>query len=270
MVVPAKIRIGESITLARVKNWWAKDRKYYRHSCNADQVEHVFVNMENKAVEMFRRGELDIMNVRKPEVWETGLELPEVHRGYIDKYSLEANYACPPYGLYLNCSDKLLKNPDIRRGLAHSVNMGLVIDTLFRGNMRRLGSYMEGYGDLTLPLKAPEYSKKKAMEYFARAGYREMGTDGVLKNERGERLVVELTFADSSVLMTNVCSILRQEALKCGVDLRLDSLTYSVCSRKVLKNGIRRLCGRGRCRRRSHGCMKHFLPNWRMMPAEIP
>ena len=26
----------------------------------------------------------------------------------------------------------------------------------------------------------------------------------VLKNERGERLVVELTFADSSVLMTNV------------------------------------------------------------------
>lgn len=65
--------------------------------------------MENKAVEMFRRGELDIMNVRKPEVWETGLELPEVHRGYIDKYSLEANYACPPYGLYLNCSDKLLK-----------------------------------------------------------------------------------------------------------------------------------------------------------------
>lgn len=35
-----------------------------------------------------------------------------------------------------------------------------------------------------------------------------MGTDGVLKNERGERLVVELTFADSSVLMTNVCSIL--------------------------------------------------------------
>ncbi len=62
-----------------------------------------------------------------------------------------------------------------------------------------------------------------------------MGTDGVLKNERGERLVVELTFADSSVLMTNVCSILRQEALKCGVDLRLDSLTYSVCSRKVFE-----------------------------------
>lgn len=73
------------------------------------------------------------------------------------------------------------------------------------------------------------------MEHFARAGYREMGEDGVLKNERGERLVVELTFADSSTLMTNVCSILRQEALKCGVDLRLDPLTYNVCSRKVFE-----------------------------------
>lgn len=235
VVVPGKIRLGERITLARVKDWWARDRKYYRYSCNADQVEHVFVSLENKAVEMFRRGELDMMNVRKPEVWENRLELPEVHRGYIDKYSLEAAYACPPYGLYLNCSDKLLKNPDIRRGLAHSVNMGMVIDTLFRGKMRRLGSYMEGYGDLTLPLKAPEYSKKKAMEYFARAGFREMGEDGVLTNERGERLVVELTFADSSNLMTNVCAIIRQEALKCGVDLRLDPLTYNVCSRKVFE-----------------------------------
>ena len=235
MVVPGKIRQGERITLARVKSWWAKDRKYYRYSCNADQVEHVFVNLENKAIEMFRRGDLDMMNIRKPEIWEGKLELPEVHRGYIDKYSLEAGYACPPYGLYLNCSDGMLRNTDIRKGLAHAVNMGMVIDSLFRGNMRRLGSYMEGYGDLTLPLKAPEYSKKKAMEYFARAGFREMGEDGILKNERGERLCLELTFADSSHVMTNVCSIIRQEALKCGVDLKLDPLTYSVCSRKVFE-----------------------------------
>lgn len=56
MVVPAKIRIGESITLARVKNWWAKGRKYYRHSCNADQVEHVFVNMETRRLKCSAAG----------------------------------------------------------------------------------------------------------------------------------------------------------------------------------------------------------------------
>lgn len=235
VVVPGKIRHGERITLARVKDWWARDRKYYRYSCNADQVEHVFVSLENKAVEMFRRGDLDIMNVRKPEIWEGRLEVPEVHRGYIEKYSVEAGYACPPYGLYLNCSDRLLRNPDLRKGFSHAVNMGMVIDSLFRGSMRRLGSYMEGYGELTLPLKAPEYSKKKAMEHFARAGFRKMGEDGVLLNERGERLCVELTFADSSRMIANVCSILRQEALKCGVDLKLDPLTYGVCSRKVFE-----------------------------------
>lgn len=235
VVVPGNIRMGERITLARVKDWWARDRKYYRHSCNADQVEHVFVEMERKAVEMFRRGDLDMMNVRKPDVWEGALEVPEVHRGYIDKYRLEAAYACPPYGFYLNCSDRMVGNLDIRKGLAHAVNMDMVIDSLFRGSMRRLGSYMEGYGDLTLPLKAPEYSKKKAMEYFARAGYRTMGEDGVLKNERGERLCLDLTFADSSPMMVNICSMIRQEALKCGLDLRLDSLTYNVASRKVFE-----------------------------------
>lgn len=235
VVVPRKIRMGERMTLARVKNWWAKDKKYYRYSCNADQVEHVFINMDNKAVEMFRRGDMDMVNIRKPEIWEGKLEVPEVHQGYIHKYQLEAAYACPPYGLYLNCADPMMSNIHVRKGLSHAVNMDLVIDSLFRGTMRRLGSYMEGYGDLTLPLKALEYSKQKAMKCFAQAGFSIMGEDGILRNARGEKLSMELTFADSSHLMTNVCSIIRQEARNCGVDIRLDPLSYNVCSRKVFE-----------------------------------
>ncbi len=235
VVVPGKIRRGERITLARVKNWWARDKKYYRYTCNVDAIEHVFMNLENKAIEMFRRGEIDLMSVRKPELWEGKLELPEVHNGYIAKYSLRADYACPPYGIYLNCSDRLLGQLDIRCGLAHALNMQQVIATVFRGKMKRLGSYMEGYGELTLPLTAPEYDRAKAADFFKRAGYAQRDAEGILTNEQGQKLVVELCYADVSAMMSNVCALLRQEALKCGVDLRLNALNYNVCSRRVFE-----------------------------------
>ncbi len=235
VVVPGKIRMGERISLARVKNWWARDKKYYRYTCNVDVIEHVFMSLENKAIEMFRRAEIDMMTVRKPELWESKLELPEVHNGYIVKYSLRADYACPPYGIYLNCSDKTVAQTDVRLGLAHALNMPLVIESVFRGKMKRLGSYMEGYGDLTLPLTAPDYDRQKAVDFFKRAGYAQRGRDGILTNAKGEKLVIELCYADVSAMMSNVCALLRQEALKCGVDLRLNALNYNVCSRRVFE-----------------------------------
>lgn len=81
---------------------------------------------------------------------------------------------------------------------------------------------------------------------------------------------MELTFADSSHMMTNVCSIIRQEAMKCGVDIKLDPLTYGVCSRKVFEKGTRPLCGRGLWTRRSHVFMRRSPRNWRMTAGEIP
>jgi len=39
-IKPEDVKFGRSITLTRVKNWWAKDKKYYRYRFNADRMSY--------------------------------------------------------------------------------------------------------------------------------------------------------------------------------------------------------------------------------------
>ncbi len=50
---------GVSVTQTRVKDWWAKDRKYYKYRFNPNRIIHLVVRDESKAFELFRAGELD-------------------------------------------------------------------------------------------------------------------------------------------------------------------------------------------------------------------
>ena len=58
-VLPKDIVKGVSITQTRVKDWWAKDLKYYRYRFNPDKMVHTVIRDESKAFELFRAGELD-------------------------------------------------------------------------------------------------------------------------------------------------------------------------------------------------------------------
>lgn len=227
---------GRMITMRRVADWWAKDLKFFRNTCNVDSITHHFIDDENRAVELFRRGEIDAVTVHKPELWNEKLEIPEVHAGYIRRVNLETVYPKPPFGLFINAASGCMKSEDVRKGFHHAMNMGLVLDRVFQGDMRRAGSYAEGYGALTnTDVKAREYSPEMARKYFARAGYTRQGDDGILMNEKGERLVAELSYADMSDMMTVVSRLLKQYARVCGLDLKLDPMESSVCSRKVFE-----------------------------------
>ena len=42
------IHFGRSITFTRVKDWWAKDRKFYRHRFNVDRIHYRVVRLQEK------------------------------------------------------------------------------------------------------------------------------------------------------------------------------------------------------------------------------
>lgn len=224
---------GRALTLKRVKNWWAADRKYYRYSCNVDAITHHFFRSDTKAYEMFRLGQLDYLTVYKPELWEALLQIPPVLDGYVEMVSFTRRFPEPPYGIYLNTGAPPLDNIDVRTGLLYAMPMQEILDSLFRGYFSRLCSLTDGYGSMTADLAWPDYSPTKARAYFARAGYSRVGPDGILVNGRGDRLSIELAYAELSPLIGNVCRKLKEGARACGVDLRLDPLDGSVCARKV-------------------------------------
>jgi microcin C transport system substrate-binding protein len=224
---------GRSITLTRVKDWWAKDRKYSKNTCNVDKIVYQLVRDPNKALEYFKRGKIDLMPLAKPKSWHEQTEFDAVFNGYIEKATFYNVYPRVPRGLYINCSRALLNNRDIRIGLQHATNFQKIIDFDFRGDAERLNTFSDGYGRFSNEaITAREFSEEKAAAAFAKAGFTKRGEDGVLMNEQGQRLSFTITYGRSqfaSTLMTR----LKEEAIKAGLEYKLEGMDGSASFSKT-------------------------------------
>ena len=98
--------------------------------------------------------------------------------------------------------------------------------------MERLRLQQEGYGKFSHPTLQPRpFDIELAREHFAAAGFDQQGPDGVLMNAQGQRLAFTLSthydrFAD-------IFTILKEEALKAGLELRIEILDAAAGFRKA-------------------------------------
>lgn len=226
---------GRSITLSRVKDWWAKDRKYYRNLYNADRIHYSVVRDENKLFELFRQGQIDFMPLDLPKFWYEKTEIPEVFDGFIHKTTFYNVYPRIPRGLFLNHAQPLLGDRDVRIGLQHATNWQKVVDFDLRGDAKRLNILNEGYGRFSNnEIRARPYDPAAAREAFARAGFDEAGSDRVLRNAEGKRLSFTITYTRSPFI-DQILQRLKEEAVKAGVEYKLEGLDGTASYQKVMR-----------------------------------
>lgn len=219
-VKPKLMKRGRTITLSHVKNWWAKDKKFYRFTANVDAIEHHFIPDEAQAWELFLKNELDLMTVRKISSWQDKLERSEVYNGLIEKHTFYARYPMPPYGIFLNTLVSPTNDLNVRLGIQHALDMRGTIDAVSRGTGERKRGYSEGYGMWSLNgLEERRFDPLLAREYFRRAGYSECGEDGILRKKDGTRLRITLSYAEGSPQTAGMAAWLRQHALPCGLEI---------------------------------------------------
>ena len=232
---PDDVIKGVSITQTRVKNWWARDRKYYKHRFNPDKIVHTVVRDESKAFELFRAGELDTFYLTRPELWYEKSEIEPVHKGYIERVTFYNRYPKIPRGLYLNVAKPPLDKLDVRIGIQHAMNWQKVIDVMFRGDCQRLNAFNEGYVTFSDPsIRSRPYSIELARAAFRKAGYTVEGKDGILSKPDGTRLSVSVSYPVMPVY-DRMFAILCEEAKACGFELRLDGLEATVSYKKVMQ-----------------------------------
>jgi len=228
------IRKGRSIALSRVENWWANERKHFRYRFNPQRIQFSVIRDSAKTFEAFKRGDIDIFGLNLAEYWYDKLpdSDPDVQAGYIHKVTFYNQFPRPPFGLWINTAKPLLDNRDIRIGINHASNWQLVIDKFFRGDHTRLRTANDGFGEFSNAAIEPRpFDLEAAREHFARAGFTRSGSDGVLMNEAGERLSFGLTSGYEAY--TDVLTILREEAMKAGLELRVEVLDSTAAWKKV-------------------------------------
>ncbi|MEM7562188.1 MAG: extracellular solute-binding protein [Pseudomonadota bacterium] len=233
-ILPADIKKGRSITLTRVKDWWAKDLKFWRNRYNTDRIHFNVIRDTSKVFEAFLRGDIDGFGLNLAEYWYD--KLPDDHdlvaSGYVHKKVFYNQHPRPTYGLWMNSSKPLLDKKSIRVGLNYATNWDLVIEKYFRGDYQRLQSTADGYGDFSHPsLRPRKFDIEAAQKYFAEAGFNRRGEDGILINDKNQRLSFTLSSGYES--LKDVLTILKEEAAKAGLEYRIEVLDGTAAWKKV-------------------------------------
>jgi microcin C transport system substrate-binding protein len=234
VIRPEDIRKGRSIALTRLDNWWAKDKKFFRNRYNVDRIQISVIREFSKVFESFKRGEIDQFGLNLSEYWYEKLpdDDPDVSAGYTAKTEFYNQKPRPTFGLWINTSKPLLDNRDIRIGINHATNWQLVIEKYFRGDFLRLETSSDGYGEFSHPtLRAREYDIDKALAAFAKAGFDKRGGDSILVNAEGQRLAFTLSTGYES--RKDILTILKEEAIKAGLELRIEVLDGTASWKKA-------------------------------------
>ena len=230
---PENIDQGNWLVVTHVKNWWAENKPLFAHRYNPDKRKFLLIRDMNLAFETFRNGGLDMFSLTLPDYWyDRADNLDAVKKGWIEREVFYNSVPTPTVGLYMNRANAILADKRVRQGIQYACNWQKVIDFHYRGDFARIKGCVDGYGEFDSPRPPRPFDIAEARRLFAEAGFDHAGSDGILVDAQGRRL----SFALSVPLgpSVEVCLILKEEALKAGLELNMDVQDPTTTYKKVM------------------------------------
>ncbi len=230
----SEIRKGKYIEFSRKKDWWANDKRYFKYRYNPDHLRVKLIRDINIAYQYFRKGELDNFPLLMPRFWHKKAQGDIYEQGYVGKIKFYNDVPQPISGLFLNEDASPLDDVNVRYAVAHALNVDKVINTVLHGDYERLQTAHDGYGDYTnTTIRAREFDLKKAGEYLDKAGWGQRNQNGIRVKD-GKPLSIRITYYNSG--HNDRLVILSQEALKAGIEFKLQLLDPSAAFKQIMEN----------------------------------
>lgn len=245
-----EFRLGNYLTLERVKDFWSKDHPAYRGQHNFDEVKYEFFRDRTVAFEAFKSGRLDFWIEYVAKNWAYGFDFPALQNGQVIKQAIPHQIPSGTQAFFINTRREKFQDARTRKALSILFDFAWINRNIFAGAYRRSethypNSVMGAQGlpnDAELALLAPWREKlppalfkepfhfpqydgsgsiraglKEAITLLQSAGWEFRG-DTLVKKETGKPLRVELLIDTPSfqrVLLPYVKNL-----KKVGIDAR--------------------------------------------------
>ncbi|MQA64926.1 MAG: peptide ABC transporter substrate-binding protein [Alphaproteobacteria bacterium] len=124
--------------------------------------------------------------------------------------------------LDLNLENPILKDVRVRRALILALDRQAITDKLFEGRQPVADSFVNPL-DWIHSKDTPKYSRDlaRAGALLDEAGWAKKGVDGIRRNERGERLSLELMTTAGNRTRELVQQVLQSQWREAGIDIRI-------------------------------------------------
>lgn len=223
---------GKFVKFKRKRDWWAKDLRYFKNRFNVNTVIYTVVRDFNLMWEYFKKAKIDTFSITLPKYWHVKSKIPAVENGYVKRIWFFNDTPQSAMGLWINQDKEIFKDRNVRYAFAHAMNIQKVIEKVLRNDYYRLEHGYVGYGKYSNnSIKARRFDLEKVEDYMKSSGW-QRGPDGIWA-KNGKRFSVEVNYSFEE--HTPRLVVLKEEAKKAGIELRLQRLDPSADYKKVLE-----------------------------------
>lgn len=226
---------GKAVSFKHVKDWWGYSNKYYQHRFNVEKISIKVIRDPDIAFKYFEKGQLDSFALVRPTLWHDKAVGENYDKGYIHKAWAFNQAPVGAGGIWLNTAMPMLDDINVRQGLMHAMDYDGMLDKILRNDYVRKNNPMgSGHGDYDQSdITAPTFDPKLAASFFEKAGFTQIGPDGIRQNDKGQRLSFAVTYATPA--HTPRIAYLREQAKLAGLDLTLNLIDGSSMFKYVLE-----------------------------------
>ena len=226
------VKKGKYVTFKRKKNWWARDLRFFKNRFNVDTVKFSVVRDYNLLWEYFKKGRVDVFSVIMPKFWHVRTRTPVVENGYVHRIWFFNDTQRSAMGMWLNQDREIFRDPNVRYAFAHAMNIQKVIEKVLRNDYFRLENGFVGYGPYSnTTIKARRFNLEKVDHYMQSSGWHR-GPDGIWQ-KNDHRFSVGVSYSQDA--HTPRLVVLKEEAKKAGIELRLQRLDPAAAYKKVIE-----------------------------------
>ncbi len=211
---------GRSLKLKRRKNWWGQVKKYNQYKYNFDTIQYRFIEDRVKALELFKKGDLDAYAIYTSKIWMKQTHFDSVKNGWVVRQKIYNKEPLGYQGLAINMRRPLYQDIRVRKALCYLLDRKVLNDKYMYNQYFLLNSY---YPDLYLNNKNPnaelfEYNPEKARSLLKEAGWL-VGDDGILTKEGNKLKVNFLTYSSDQRHLNFYCESLKSVGIQTNINL---------------------------------------------------
>ena len=262
----AEVKTGVSVKLKRVEDYWGKDLPVNIGTDNIDEIEYIYFRDANVAFEAFKSDQFDWRTETSSKMWATGYDFPAIKLGRAVQEKIQLKQVEGMQSWALNIRRDKFKDARVRRAFNYAFDFEWANTNLFYGQYTRSRSYfnnseMEAKGlpspeefAILEPLKdqiPPEVftdefanpanntaqdrrkNLREASRLLGEAGWKvtQDGSKSVLKNDKGERFIVE--FMLDSPLFERIALPYQQQLELLGIGVSIKTIDSAQAERRT-------------------------------------